>query len=118
MSRLVIVLSICLVGLTALAQPGLCPCWLMMDINSYHPHLDRHPDRPHSHDYLGDLFNAGVPALVPFAHLTAHSLIALLALGVLWRLAMDAVIAASEWISALEPPPPRQAPSFSICSVT
>ncbi|MBI4771257.1 MAG: hypothetical protein HY784_12825 [Chloroflexi bacterium] len=49
MSRPGIILIVLLVGFVALAQLGLCPCWLMLDISAHHPHPDGHPERRHSH---------------------------------------------------------------------
>lgn len=107
MSRFALALLVLLIGLTALAQPGLCPCWLMQDVRAHHPHPDGHPERSHAHDYLDDLFSAGTPALVNLSLITARSLLGLLALGSLWRAAANERLTASGWIMRLEPPPPR-----------
>ena len=112
MSRITFLLCVFIIALTALTQPGLCPCWLMIDIHAHHPHPDGHPDRPHSHDYLDDLFSAGTPALVTLNLVTAHSLLALLALGSLWQANANERLTASGWIMRLEPPPPRSHISF------
>ncbi|MEK7787412.1 MAG: hypothetical protein AAB658_18575, partial [Chloroflexota bacterium] len=85
MSRPVIILLILLIGLTAFAQPGLCPCWLMVDIQARHPHPGGQPDQPHGHDYLNDLFSAGLAAVATLSLVPAHALIALLTAVQLWR---------------------------------
>ncbi|MEK7787602.1 MAG: hypothetical protein AAB658_19530 [Chloroflexota bacterium] len=107
MSRPVIILFILLVGLTAFAQPGLCPCWLMADIQAHHPHPGGYLDRDHGHDYLNDLFSAGLAAVATLSLLPARTLIALLATGNLWRPIADHSSLAHGWVPALEPPPPR-----------
>jgi len=107
MSRPVIILLILLVGLTAFAQPGLCPCWLMVDIQTHHPHPGGDPNRDHGHDYLNDLFSAGLAAVVTPSLIPAHTLIALLTTGNLWRPIADHSSLAHGWTPALEPPPPR-----------
>lgn len=112
MSRPAIILLILLVGLTAFAQPGLCPCWLMVDIQTRHPHPGGQPDQPHGHDYLDDLFSAGLAAVATLSLVPAHALIALLATGNLWRPIADHSSFAHGWMPALEPPPPRLIASF------
>ncbi len=48
----------------SLAQPGICPCWLIKDVHDIHPHPAGHADVPHSHDYLFEMF-ASAPAVAP-----------------------------------------------------
>ncbi len=107
MSRPVLILLALLVGLTAFAQPGLCPCWLMADVQIYHPHPDGNPDRDHGHDYLDDLFSAGLAAVATLSLIPAQTLIALLTTGILWRPIADNSTFAHGWTPSLEPPPPR-----------
>jgi hypothetical protein len=86
----------------------------MIDVR--HPHPDGQPDRPHSHDYLGDLFSAGNPAITTLSLIAAHTLIALLTLGKLWRTVSSHACFALGWIQTLEPPPPRDIASTLLAS--
>ncbi len=112
MSRPTIALLILLISLTAFAQPGLCPCWLMADVQTRHPHLGGDPGGDHGHDYLNDLFSAGLAAVATFSLIPARTLIALLATGNLWRPIADHSSFAHGWTPTLEPPPPRLSASF------
>jgi hypothetical protein len=112
MSRLATILAILLVGLTAFAQPGFCPCWLMADIPAHHLHPSGQPHQPHGHDYLDDLFSAGSAAVATLSFLPAHTLIALLTAVQLWRLITHTPTFAPGWTPSLEPPPPRLSASF------
>jgi len=105
MSRFTQALLIFLIVLTTFAQPGICPCWLMLDVR--HPHPDGHPEQKHPHDYLDDLFSAGTPAVATLLLVTAHTLIAVLALGKLWQSIAITLQSVSSWALMLEPPPPR-----------
>jgi hypothetical protein len=116
-ARPTLILCAFLISLTALAQPGLCPCWLMLDVR--HPHPDGQAEQEHGHGYLNDLFSAGTPAIVTLSLAAAHTLIAMLALGGLWRSAADETLPMAGWILTLEPPPPRRFASFSLsCNST
>ena len=107
MSRPVLLFLALLIGLTAFAQPGLCPCWLMADVEIYHPHPDGNPDGDHGHDYLDDLFSAGLAAVATLSLVPAHALIALLTAVQLWQPITHNSTFASGWTPSLEPPPPR-----------
>jgi len=96
-----------LAGLTALAQPGLCPCWLIGDVRGHHPHFDGHPERPHHHNYLFEMFPAGVAVLSEPSLLPAASLILLLGLAVLWQTRLDAAVFSRPWGLVPLTPPPR-----------
>ena len=112
MSRLTFVLLLFLASYTAFAQPGLCPCWLLRDVRHYHPHLDNHPERPHSHGYLLELFNAETVAIAPSLPLPARTLILLLALGSLWWRIGYLAGSITPWTAPPPTPPPRLAASF------
>ena len=96
-----------LAGLTTLAQPGLCPCWLIGDVRTNHPHFDVHPERPHHHNYLFEMFPAGVAVLSKPNLLPAASLILLLGLAVLWQSRRDALVFSRPWAPVPLTPPPR-----------
>ncbi len=71
MSRPTLAILIFLASLTALAQPGLCPCWLLLHVEDYHPHPAGQTGQ-HSHDYLHELYQSQTaawarPSLVPAA---------------------------------------------------
>ncbi len=72
MSRLTLATLMFVAGLTAFAQPGLCPCWLLLHVEQYHPHPAGQAGHHHSHDYLHDLYQSQTaalarPSLVPAA---------------------------------------------------
>lgn len=96
-----------LASLMAVAPPGLCPCWLIRDVRDYHPHFDGHPERPHSHDYLFEMFPTGTTALAEPNLLPASSLIVLLALALLWHSRRDAALYGRIIVPAPLTPPPR-----------
>jgi hypothetical protein len=96
-----------LAGFTALAQPGLCPCWLIGDVRDYHPHFNGRPQRPHHHNYLFEMFPAGAAVLAEPTLLPAASLILLLGLAALWQSRRDAVIFSRPWAPLPFTPPPR-----------
>lgn len=92
---------------TALAQPGLCACWLIADVKNVHfhpPGLD--PHKPHAHDYLFELYRV-VPASVAPHLESARELIQRLAAHSLWRPITGGRVLAHGWRSIPEPPPPR-----------
>lgn len=107
MSRFTIALFVFLVSLTALAQPGLCPCWLMIDAQKYHPHPGNDPEREHKHAYLADLFNADSVAVEPLTAVPISMLIALAMALALWRPLRHNLEFATGRTPALDPPPPR-----------
>jgi hypothetical protein len=93
-------------GFFSLTQPGLCPCWLLPDVND-HPHLDGHPERPHRHDYLFNLFQSNTPAAAPPVVIPINEIIAALNASGHLRLPGHAPQAVTGWQAAVEPPPPR-----------
>lgn len=107
MRRSVLALSLFVAVVTAFAQPGLCPCWLLPDVTVHHPHLDGHPERPHSHGYLFDLFQTHTVAAAPLTLLSAGHFIALLASAGLWRPLHNLSLYICEWSFSPPSPPPR-----------
>ena len=103
----VVALLVFLAGLTALAQPGLCPCWLASDVREFHPHFDGHPERPHSHGYLFEMFPAGVAVLAEPRLAPAASLILALVLAAMLQARTEAEIFSRPWAPLLLTPPPR-----------
>lgn len=95
-----------LVLVTALAPPGLCPCWLLRDVAVIHPHvIHTHEDHPHEYlfDYtaMGDAAVAGLP-------LPIGSLLMALTAGALWRETQGSFLDALPWNSRPLVPPPKQ----------
>lgn len=91
----------------ALAQPGVCSCWLMVDVAHNHPHPDGHPERPHAHDYLADLFSANVAITVlPFIF-SILAFIASIYASALWQVVLASPFFNGGCRLGLEPPPPR-----------
>jgi hypothetical protein len=102
------VLIIIWAGYTALAQPGLPPCWLEARACEIHPHFSRqHAESPHPHDYLFDLAEATASAALPILLIPMSLLIELLFLSPLLRTTGSPAVIEWTWVSPLEPPPPR-----------
>ena len=107
-SRLLVAgMLVFLAGLTAFTQPGLCPCWLIKDVRYNHPHFDGHPERPHNHNYLFEMFPAGTAVLAEPELVPAAGLILALALAALWLTVTDAAATARAWVLPPLIPPPR-----------
>ena len=112
MSRLTLALLIILAAFVALAQPGLCPCWLFADVGKYHPHPDGHPERPHSHAYLFELYNSQTVASTPSLPTPARTLILFLVLSTVWWCVGNYAPSLTSWASPPSTPPPRGAASL------
>ena len=105
------ILFVFLAGYLSLAQPGICPCWLLKDVHDLHPHPAGHPELPHTHDYLFGMF-ASAPALATNIPVETPSvLLALTSLQGLWRSPVDANL--GEQASGRPPPtpPPQRLPA-------
>lgn len=92
---------------TALAQPGLCACWLIADVKNVHfhpPGVD--PHKTHAHDYLFELYHVQPASVAPQLE-SAHELMQRLAAHSLWRPTVGESVWAHGWRSIPEPPPPR-----------
>jgi hypothetical protein len=99
-------------GYTALAQPGLPPCWLEARACEFHPHFSqRHAETPHTHQYLFDLAKATASLGLPNFLIPVSLLIELLFPSLLLHKVAGPVVIGQTWIAPLEPPPPRA--SFS-----
>jgi hypothetical protein len=108
MPRLVHVGLALFVALLALAQPGLCGCWLVADVTGWHPHPAGMAQQPHDHGYLNDLFTAEAAAAGPIAALPVALWMLHAAARTLVRLRRaEAHLAVSGWQPRLDPPPPR-----------
>jgi hypothetical protein len=107
MQRPALAVYLILALFVAILPPGLCPCWLMPEPAKQHPHFDWHPERPHGHNYLFDLFQSQtVPALL-VASVPLSLLIALQAASGLRRRLGDLVLPPSGWAMPPLTPPPR-----------
>ena len=111
MRRITLALLLFLAGYLALTQPGLCPCWLIREVRIYHPHPFAHPERPHPHDYLFELYNSQTVASTPSLPTPARALILALALGALWLYVAHTTVAILGWAAHPPIPPPRLAPA-------
>lgn len=92
---------------TALAQPGLCACWLIADVKQVHfhpPGVD--PHKSHSHEYLFELYHVQPASVAPQLE-SARELIQRLAAHSLWRPSLSNSISAPSWLLIPESPPPR-----------
>jgi hypothetical protein len=99
-----IALQAVLAGFLALAQPGLCPCWMLDHV---HPHPFANADRPHSHDYLFWSYSSDTaesPPSLP-THDEVHA--RLLSSADLWSEVVDLIPGAALWSAVPAPPPPR-----------
>jgi hypothetical protein len=102
------VLLVLLVMVLALAQPGLCPCWLAAEATGWHPHPAGLAQHPHDHDYLNDLFQAEAAAAGPVAALPASLwLLAAAGAGLLLSRRAATLQLPLAWQPVLDPPPPR-----------
>lgn len=93
-------------GYLSFAQPGICPCWLIQDVRHIHPHLDAHPELPHSHAYLFEMFSTMLSTPPPLPE-PALELIGATSLTHLRRLLAEPLISGAIWAAPLSPPPPR-----------
>jgi len=107
MRRLTLALLLFLAGYLTLAQPGLCPCWLIADVQKYHPHLFAHPERPHPHGYLFEIFNAESVAVAPPLPIPARTLILASAISSLWWHIGSHAFSVADWAAPPPTPPPR-----------
>ena len=107
MRLLVVAAGIFLAPYLALTPAGLCPCWLMLEPAEFHPHPSGHPERPHDHRYLFDLFQSQTVAAAPLALLPAGLLIALQAASGLRRPLPDELLHGAGWTPLPATPPPR-----------
>jgi hypothetical protein len=99
-----------LAALTSLAQPGLCPCWLVADLEEFHPHPggDDQAEFPHSHAYLHEIFQAQPAGMAP-ALVTARAFVAELTARTLWQRLLEGHAWSAGWGDRPEHPPPRAA---------
>jgi len=95
-----------LAALTSLAQPGLCPCWLIADAVHPHPGGRAQADHPHPHGYLFEMFQAQPAAIAP-ALVTARALVNDLAAQALWQTLIERRTGAAGWGGPPDHPPPR-----------
>lgn len=107
MGRLFLAFCLFLAIFIAFTPPGVCPCWLMADPGHNHPHLDGHPEKPHRHDYLIDLFQSQAIVAAPLALMPLSLLIALLAANSLWRRLSQTWAFTPGWNALPITPPPR-----------
>jgi len=101
-----------LVGLSlwlSLAQPGLCPCWMLADVTHHHPHPAGNAHKPHSHDYLWELFRATLASVAPQV-LSALALMLACLAACLWRRLLASGCPSNLlWFAQVLLPPPRVA---------
>lgn len=97
-----------LVGLIAVAPPGLCACWLNPTVATVHPHLSpEHAQHTHSHDYLLQLAQT-LQTQVKSLKVTPTSLLFAIAMaGDVWRFLPDLHIHKAEWEPRIILPPPK-----------
>jgi hypothetical protein len=81
----------------------------MVDVAPYHPHPDGHPERPHTHSYLFDLFQSQSVVLLPLVLDAISALMALVAASGLKRRVAVSVSFIAGWAPAVALPPPRLA---------
>ncbi len=100
-------LLIFIIALTAFAPPGLCPCWLLAHVEEFHPHSPSQAQRPHSHDYLFEIYQAHSAADMPATLMPAALFVLLLAGLGHWRTLFHHEQAALAWNLPVASPPPR-----------
>jgi len=104
------VLSLVLVGLLAVAQPGLCPCWMFTNSMQVHPHPYGHAELPHDHSYLFDMSPSSPSQPPPILIAPQEVIDCLLALGGLWSASSPLVLGMVGWSIPPSTPPPRLQP--------
>ncbi len=106
MSRLTLASLIFVAGLTALAQPGLCSCWLLLHVQDYHPHPAGQTGH-HSHDYLHELYQSQTAAVAQPSLVPAATFVLLLAGLARWRRLAHSEPARHARAVPVDRPPPR-----------
>ena len=101
------VLSLMLVGLLAVAPPGLCPCWMFTNPMEVHPHPYGHAELPHDHSYLFDLSPSSPSQPPPIPSAPQEMIDRLLALGGLWSISKPSPLGTASWSAPPSTPPPR-----------
>jgi len=104
----------CVLGLTVLAQPGLCPCWLIPNVKVIHPHPAGNANQPHGHDYLFEMLPAYAAVIANLAVLPAWALILLLGMAGLWRRMSHVALSGGDTAPRPPFPPPRHATSLPL----
>ena len=99
-----VILQAVLAGFLALAQPGLCPCWML---NGVHPHPFAHAELPHSHGYLFWWYASDTAQSPPSLPTPDEVHARLRSLGDLWSVVSAALLGAPLWSAPPSPPPPR-----------
>jgi hypothetical protein len=79
----------------------------MADVARYHPHPNGQPEKPHTHNYLNDLFQSQVIIVAALTFVTARMLIALLDSQPRYTLIHGDAATPRSWVALIEPPPPR-----------
>ncbi len=97
----------CLLALTVLAQPGLCPCWLIANVEDIHPHRAGNANRPHDHEYLFEMFPSQLAAVLDLAPNPVGRLIEHLLNSSVWQASGENDVLAFVWSQAPPTPPPR-----------
>lgn len=102
-------LALCyLVGLIAVAPPGLCACWLNPNVATVHPHLSpEHAHRPHAHDYLLQLAQTIQTEVKPLKVTPTSLLHSITLAGDIWWFLPDLPLSTAEWEPSILPPPPK-----------
>jgi hypothetical protein len=96
-----------LLALTVLAQPGLCPCWLIANVEDIHPHRAGNASRPHDHEYLFEMFPSQPAAVLDLAPNPVGRLIEHLLNSSMWQASGKNDVRALAWSHAPPTPPPR-----------
>jgi hypothetical protein len=104
------VLIVALLGLVvAVTPPGLCPCWLLVEVERVHVHPAGDGAERHSHDYLFELFNSHAPAYPPYVISAAALIALLLASALYYRPPRWGMFSRHGWRGDPDVPPPRVA---------
>jgi hypothetical protein len=95
-------------GYTALAQPGVPPCWLEKQPCQVHIHFSKAQEsHPHTHEYLFDLTRATGAQALATVLLPAGLLIELLMASFIFRKLHRPLLVKHSWAALPVPPPPR-----------
>jgi hypothetical protein len=116
MSKLDLALLIFLACYTALAQPGLPPCWLEAEPCAHHHHVSQKPHSEHDHDYLRLQALSQTSVVILTSLVAASLLIVILGWTGITRIIGSVILTSKSWGLVPDPPPPRFSlhPSFSL----
>jgi hypothetical protein len=109
MRRAGILFILFLVIMTTFAQPGMCPCWLMPNVEEVHLHYPRQAETQHDHEYLLEMFNANAFEILRVMLVPSSLLLTLIFTTAVSREFPLLAVVYGGWQKSPPTPPPRSA---------